>query len=97
MARQEFWSNRGKYVLTLVSASILLSSIGILTNNVAAVHDVGSVSNIQSGTNAKHVNTHGDTNNKAMHVKSPSHVPPSLIEQFLQSKLCKNKCNHPKS
>jgi len=107
MIRKKNWNFSNKYFLSLVFASILLlSSFGVLMHNAfanAVINPVQStdrgsiVSNAQLSSNVKHVNIQTDTNNKSMHIKSPSHIPPLILEQFMQSKICKNKCVHPKS
>ena len=39
-------------------------------------------------------NAQTNTNNNAKNVKSPSHIPPSMIEQYIKSKICKSECIH---
>jgi hypothetical protein len=92
MNNKKNW-NHGRYLLAIVFASVLLSIFGIFTYNVFA--DVSIRANSHAPGN--HFDkTLGDPNVK--HVKSPVHVPPSIIiEKYLQSKLCKNKCVHPQS
>jgi hypothetical protein len=101
------WNYRGKYFYSVIFGSILvLSSFGILVHDSFANtvidsikitdHD-NTISSIPTNSNIKHVNTQTDTNSKTMHVKSPTHIPPLILEQYMQSKLCKNKCIHPKS
>ena len=95
MNNKKNWNHGGKYLVAMVFAFILLSIFGIFTYNVFA--DVSIRANSQAPGN--HLdNTALDThkNPNANHVKSPVHVPPSIIiEKYLQSKLCKNKCVHP--
>ena len=107
MIRKKYWNFGSKYFLSIVFASILLlSSFGVLMHNVFAnavidpvqTTDRGNmVSNAQPNSNVKHVHIQTDTSHKPMHIKSPSHIPPLILEQFMQSKICKNKCIHPKS
>ena len=95
MNNKKNW-NHGRYFLAIVFASVLLSIFGIFTYNVFA--DVSIRANSQAPGNHfdKTLGTQQDPNVK--HVKSPVHVPPSIIiEKYLQSKLCKNKCVHPQS
>ena len=84
------WNRLGKYSLAIVISSILLSSVGILLHNTSAA--LYSDSTLEH--KVKQVNTLA---NKAMNVKSPPHIPPLVIEQFLKSKICKGKCVIPKS
>ena len=107
MTRKQTWNFSGKYFLSIAFASILLlSSFGVLTHNAFANAVINSaqttdrsntVSSAQPSSNIKHVNAQTDANNKSMHVKSPQHIPPLILEQFMQSKICKSKCIHPKS
>lgn len=95
MIRKKNWNYNGKYFLGMVFTSILLlSSFGILTHNVFAN---AGISSAQTSSNVKHVNAQTEINNKFMHMKSPTHIPPLILEQYMQSKICKSKCAHPQS
>jgi len=100
-----------KDFFTLALASILLLSLGIFTHNASAetvistspldsqtttvIHHGDSISKIHSAVNVKHANTHSNMINNAMHIKSPTHIPPSIIQHFIESKIC--KCTNQKS
>ncbi len=91
------WRPDGKYLVAIVFAFILLSIFGIFTYNVFADVSIRATSHAP-GNHFDNTALGIQHNPNAKHVKSPLHVPPSIIiEKYLQSKLCKNKCVHPQS
>src|SRR6267378_2835892 len=109
MNSKKNWNHSGKYLLAMVFASVLLSTFGIFTYNAFADnssiradgqkvpdnHLGNTISSAQTNTNVKHVDDKTNTNHNVKHIKSPPHLPPSIIEEYLQSKHC--KCVHTKS
>jgi hypothetical protein len=109
MISKKNWNHSGKYLLAMVFASVLLSTFGIFTYNAFAEnisiradgqkvpdnHLGNTISSAQTNTNVKHVDDKTNTNHSVKHIKSPPHLPPSIIEQDMHSKHC--KCVHTKS
>ena len=103
MNSKKNWNHSGKYLLAMVFASVLLSTFGIFTYNAFAEnisiragsqkvpdnHLGNTISSAQTNTNVKHVDDKTNTNHSVKHIKSPPHLPPSMIEQCMQSKHCK--------
>ena len=104
MNSKKNWNHSSKYLLAMAFASVLLSTFGIFTYNAFAEdisiradgqkmpsnHLGNTISSVQPSSNVKHVNDQTNTNHKAKHIKSPPHIPPSiLLDEFIQSKLCK--------
>ncbi|HKC78881.1 MAG TPA: hypothetical protein VKB83_02165 [Nitrosopumilaceae archaeon] len=97
MINNKNWRPDAKYLVAIVFAFVLLSMFGIFTYNVFADVSIRATSHT-SGNHFDNTVLGTQHNPNAKHVKSPVHVPPSIIiEKYLQSKLCKNKCVHPQS
>ena len=111
MNSKKNWNHSGKYLLAMVFASVLLSTFGIFTYNAFAEnisiragsqkvpdnHLGNTISSAQTNTNVKHVDDKTNTNHSVKHIKSPPHLPPSIIEQYMQSKHIKSPPHLPPS